>query len=41
MKRICQGEYEILTTKEEAIDRFMQLQGICKTRENNSPLLVY
>ncbi len=34
MKKIEQGKYEIFTTKEDAIDKFMQIQGIC--RENIS-----
>ena len=29
MKKISQGKYEIFTTKEDAIDKFMQLQGLC------------
>lgn len=30
MKIISQGKYEIFTTKEDAIDKFMQMQGICR-----------
>lgn len=30
MKKINQGEYEVLTTKEDAIDKFMQMQGVCR-----------
>ncbi len=29
MKKISQGKYELFTTKEDAIDKLMQLQGIC------------
>ncbi len=32
MKTIQEGRYELLTTKAEAIDRFMQMQGICRER---------
>lgn len=32
MKTIREGTYELLTTKQEAIDRFMQMQGICRER---------
>ena len=34
MKKIAQGKFEIFATKRDAIDRFMQLQGVC--RENIS-----
>lgn len=30
MKKISQGKYEVFTTKEDAIDKFMQMQGICR-----------
>lgn len=30
MKKISQGKYEIFTTKQDAIDKFMQLQGTCR-----------
>jgi len=30
MKKISQGRYELFTTKADAIDKFMQLQGICR-----------
>ena len=29
MKKIIEGKYEILTSKEDAIDKFVQLQGAC------------
>ena len=32
MKKINQGEYEVLTTKEDAIDKFMQMQGVCREK---------
>lgn len=32
MKTIHEGKYELLTTKQEAIDRFMQMQGVCRER---------
>ena len=30
MKKISQGKYEVFTAKEDAIDKFMQMQGICR-----------
>ena len=30
MKKIEQGEFEIFTTKADAIDKFMQMQGVCR-----------
>lgn len=30
MKIISQGKYEIFTTKDDAIKKFMQLQGVCR-----------
>lgn len=30
MKKISQGKFEIHTTKADAIDKFMQMQGICR-----------
>ena len=30
MKKINQGKYELFTTKQDAIDKFMQMQGICR-----------
>lgn len=32
MKKINQGKYEVLTTKEDAIYKFMQMQGICREK---------
>ncbi|MBO5211470.1 MAG: hypothetical protein J6B80_06025 [Clostridia bacterium] len=30
MKKISQGEYQLLTTKADAIDKLMQMQGVCR-----------
>jgi len=30
MKKINQGKYELFTTKQDAIDKFMKMQGICR-----------
>ena len=30
MKKISQGKFEICTTKADTIDKFMQMQGICR-----------
>ena len=30
MKKISQGKYELFTTKADAIDKFMQMQGVCR-----------
>ena len=30
MKKISQGQFEIRTTKADAIDKFMQMQGVCR-----------
>ena len=30
MKKIDQGKFEIYTTKEDAIDKFLQMQGVCR-----------
>ena len=32
MPKINQGKYEVFTTKEDAINKFMQMQGICRER---------
>lgn len=34
MKKISQGKFEICTTKVDAIDKFMQLQGLCRKEIN-------
>lgn len=35
MKKIKQGEYELFTTKADAIDKFMQMQGLCREGFND------
>lgn len=30
MRKIEQGKYELFATKEDAIDKFMQMQGVCR-----------
>lgn len=35
MGKIAQGEFEVLTTKADAIDKFLQLQGICREEISN------
>lgn len=35
MKKLAEGRCEIFTTKQDAIDKFMQLQGPCRDRINN------
>ncbi len=34
MKKISQGEYELFTSKADAIDKFMQMQGLCREEIN-------
>lgn len=34
MKKISQGKFEICTTKSDAIDKFLQLQGLCREEIN-------
>jgi len=42
MKKISQGEYEIFTTKAVAIDRFMQMQGVCREEiSGETPIQFY
>lgn len=41
MKKIRQGEYELYTTKEIAIDRFMQLQGYCGENSNENSICLF
>lgn len=42
MKRISQGEYEIFTTKKDAIDKFMQMQGTCREEiSGENPIRFY
>lgn len=41
MKKISQGKYEIFTTKEDAIDKFMQLQGLCTEEISGEKQIVF
>ena len=42
MKKISQGKYEVLTTKQDAIDKLMQMQGICREQiSGESPIEFY
>lgn len=42
MKKISQGKYELLTTKEDAIDKFMKLQGVCREEiSSDNPIAFY
>ena len=42
MKKINQGKYEILTTKVDAIDKFMQMQGACREQlSGENPIEFY
>lgn len=42
MKTIQQGSFEILTTKEDAIDKLMQMQGCCREKiSGDSPIQFY
>ena len=34
MKKISQGNFEVYTTKADAIDKFMQMQGLCREEIN-------
>ena len=34
MKKISQGKFEICATKTDAIDKFMQMQGLCREEIN-------
>ncbi len=34
MKKISQGKFEICTTRADAIDKFMQMQGVCREEIN-------
>lgn len=35
MKKISQGKLELFTSKEDAIDKFMQMQGLCREEIND------
>ena len=42
MKKISQGKYEIFTTKDDAINKLMQVQGICRQNINDEePIQFY
>ena len=42
MKQIEQGKFEIFTTRADAIDKFMQLQGVCRERiSDENPIEFY
>ncbi len=42
MKKISQGKFEIHTTKADAIDKFMQMQGVCREKINGeNPIEFY
>lgn len=42
MKKIRQGKFEVFTTREDAIDKLMQLQGICTEElDNEQPIEFY
>ena len=41
MKKINQGKYEVFTTKEDAIDKFMQMQGICREKISGDNLIEF
>lgn len=40
MKKINQGEFEVFTTKTDAIDKLMQLQGVCKDIKNSNNYII-
>ena len=41
MKKIAQGKNEIFTTKADAIDRFMQMQGLCREEISNENYILF
>lgn len=42
MKKIAQGEFEIHTTKKDAINKFMQLTGVCREEvSDDKPIEFY
>ena len=41
MKKIDQGQYEIFTTKADAIDKFMQMQGMCREEISGENRVVF
>ena len=41
MKKISQGKFEICTTKTDAIDKFMQMQGVCREELSSENLIEF
>ena len=41
MSKISQGKYKLFTTKADAIDKFMQLQGVCREELSNDYLIQF
>lgn len=41
VKKLSEGKYEILTTKDDAIDKFMQMQGICREELSNEKAIEF
>ena len=41
MKKISQGQFEIRTTKADAIDKFMQMQGFCREELSSENLIEF
>lgn len=41
MKKISQGKYELFTTKEDAINKFMQMQGVCREEISGDHLIEF
>lgn len=41
MNKIDQGKYELLTTKADAIEKFMQMQGVCREKISDENLIEF
>ena len=41
MRKIEQGKYELFTTTEDAIDKFMQMQGICREEFSDKDTIAF
>ena len=41
MEKISQGKFEIYTTKADAIDKFMQMQGVCREELSSENLIEF
>ena len=41
MKKIEQGKFKIFTTKADAIDKFMQMQGVCREELSSENLIEF